>query len=312
MAVSTVAERVPTNYLFLDADDASDHRALLARSDIAGGQIIYPWRQLEPEKDRYDFSKLERDLAVTQCLHKKLFIIIGDRTFSLQWRGLPDYLSNDPVYQGGIVYQYDYPGAAPDPNQVANGQVAMQWIPAVRQRFQKLLAMLAKRFDGSIAGIELGETAMDANLKEGEKGFTCDNYFDAEMENIAAARKSFRKSDVVMAANFWPCEWNDSHHYMSRAFAYAAANRIAVGGPDILPFNKAHMANAYRFLHDYRGRLKLVAMAVQEPTLEYVNPDTGKPFTKDEFVSFGRDYLGVDIIFWAYIAPWLKDPVAGQ
>jgi hypothetical protein len=183
----------------------------------------------------------------------------------------------------------------------------MQWVPAVRQRFQKLVRALAERFDGRIAGIELGETAMDAHLKDGEKGFTCDAYFDAEMENIAAARKAFRKSDVVLAANFWPCEWNDSRTYMSRAFAYAAANGIAIGGPDIIPFNKAHMKNAYRFLHDYRGRLKLVAMAVQEPTLEYVNPDTGKPFTKQEFVAFGRDYLGVDIIFWAYIAPWLQN-----
>ena len=32
-----------------------------------------------------------------------------------------------------------------------------------------------------------------------------------------------------------------------------------------------------------------------------------QPFTKDEFVSFARDYLGVDIIFWAYIAPWLQE-----
>ncbi len=307
LLVLVPAWAAPANYLFLDADDASEHRALLARPDIVGGQIIYPWRQLEPQKDRYDFSKLERDLAVAEGLHKKLFIIIGDRTFSLQWRGLPDYLAADPVYQGGIVYQYNYPGAAFDPKQVANGQVAMQWIPAVRQRFQKLVRALAERFDGRIAGIELGETAVDAHLKDGEKGFTCDGYFDAEMENIAAARKAFHKSDVVLAANFWPCEWNDSRHYMSRAFAYAAANQIAIGGPDIVPFNKAHMKNAYRFLHDYRGRLKLVAMAVQEPTLEYVNPDTGKPFTKEEFVAFGRDYLGVDIIFWAYIAPWLQN-----
>jgi len=302
----------PANFLFLDADDASEHRELLARPDIAGGQIIYPWRQLEPEKDRYDFSKIESDLAVAQELHKRLFIIIGDRTFSLQWRGMPDYLSADPVYEGGVVYQYNYPGSAPDPNQIANGLVAMQWIPSVRQRFQKLVRALAKRFDGRIAGIELGETAMDAHLKEGEKSFSCDGYFDAEMENIAAARKAFRRSDVVLAANFLPCEWNDSRHYMSRAFAFAAANQIAMGGPDIIPFNKAQMKNAYPFLHAYRGKLKLVAMAVQEPTLEYVNPDTGKPFTKDEFVSFGRDYLGVGIIFWATISPWLQQPAPGQ
>src|SRR5438105_5045022 len=88
----------PANFLFLDADDMSDHRDMLARPDIAGGQIIYPWRLLEPRKDHYDFSKLKRDLAVAHSLHKELWVTIGDRTFSLRWKGLPDYLSNDPKY----------------------------------------------------------------------------------------------------------------------------------------------------------------------------------------------------------------------
>ena len=182
----------------------------------------------------------------------------------------------------------------------------MQWNPAVRARFQKLLRSLAARFDGAIYGIDLGETAMDANLPEGEKGFTCDRYFDAEMENIAVARAAFHKTAVVMFANFWPCEWNDSRHYMSRAFAYAAAHNIGMGGPDIYPFRRAQMQNSYRFLNHYRGKLKLVAMSVQEPDLDFIDAKTGKPFTRDSFIGFARDYLGADIIFWAYSAPWLQ------
>ncbi|MDR3528535.1 MAG: hypothetical protein P4L57_14790 [Rhizomicrobium sp.] len=301
----------PTNFLFLDADDASDHRDLLARPDIAGGQIIYPWRLLEPKKDHYDFSKIERDLALAQRLHKKLWVTIGDRTFSLRWKGVPDYVLNDPVYAGGVVLQYSYPGTEPGSNKVANGTVTMQWLPTVRERFQKLLRALGARFDGRIYGIELGETSMEAGLEDHEKGFTCDGYFDAEMENIAVAREAFRNSTVVMDANFWPCEWNDNHHYMSRAFAFAATHDIGMGGPDIVPYKKAQMKNSYPFLHDYRGKLKLVAMAVQEPTLEYINPDTGKPFSKEEFLKFARDFLGVDVIFWAYIAPWLQAPPPG-
>ncbi len=179
----------PANFLFLDADDLSDHRALLVRPGIAGGQIIYPWRLLEPRKDQYDFSKLEKDIALARSLHKKLWVSIGDRTFSLKWKGLPDYLSEAPEYQGGMVFQYSYPGTQSGTNKTPNGRVAMQWNPAVRARFQKLLRTLAARFDGAIYGIDLGETAMDANLPEGEKGFTCDRYFDAEMENIAVGAR---------------------------------------------------------------------------------------------------------------------------
>ena len=47
-------------------------------------------------------------------------------------------------------------------------------------------------------------------------------------------------------------------------------------------------------------------MAVQEPTLTYTNPATGKPFTREEIVAFARDYLGVDIVFWTAEAPWLQ------
>jgi hypothetical protein len=54
--------------------------------------------------------------------------------------------------------------------------------------------------------------------------------------------------------------------------------------------------------------LKLVAMSVQEPDLDFIDPSTGKPFTKDSFTSFARDYLGADIIFWAYTSPWLNAP----
>lgn len=50
-------------------------------------------------------------------------------------------------------------------------------------------------------------------------------------------------------------------------------------------------------------------MSVQEPDLDFIDPKTGKPFTKDSFTSFARDDLGADMIFCAYISPWLQPPV---
>jgi hypothetical protein len=47
-------------------------------------------------------------------------------------------------------------------------------------------------------------------------------------------------------------------------------------------------------------------MAVQEPTLTYTNPQTGKRFTREEVVAFATDYLGANIIFWTVQAPWLR------
>jgi hypothetical protein len=105
--------------------------------------------------------------------------------------------------------------------------------------------------------------------------------------------------------NFWPCEWNNDHNYMGRTFAFASENGLGLGGPDVVPYKRAQMANSYPFFHQYAGKLVLVAMAVQEPTLTYTNPATGKKFTKSEFRDFARDYLGANIIFWSTSSPWL-------
>ena len=126
---------------------------------------------------------------------------------------------------------------------------------------------------------------------EKRSSFTCDGYFNAELDNLRYARQAFTRSAVVQYVNFWPCEWNNDHHFMSRAFAFAAAYDVGLGGPDIVPFRKGQMHNSYPFFHQYRGKLRLVAMAVQEPTLTYINPQTGKHFTREEVVRFARDYL---------------------
>ena len=183
----------------------------------------------------------------------------------------------------------------------------MQWNPEVRKRYQQLLQALAHRFDGRVAGVNLPETAVGVDVERDKTGFTCDTYFAAELENIAFARKVFSKSPVVLYANFWPCEWNNDKKFMSRTFEFALANGIGLGGPDIVPWRPAQMNNSYTFFNQYKGKLALVAMAVQEPTLTYTNPKTKKKFTREEFVDFAENYLGVNIIFWSASAPWLQE-----
>ncbi|MGU3522917.1 hypothetical protein ACLBW2_07395 [Enterobacteriaceae bacterium C23F] len=292
----------PQNYLYTSSGELPDHHALLVRPDIHGVQIVYSWKQLEPAQGKYDFSAIEQDLAQTDALHKKLFIQIQDRFFEAQARNIPAYLQT-PAYAGGLVAQTDNPGEGKAP---AQGWVAMQWNADVRARYQALLSALAAKFDGKVAGINLPETAIDIDMKDPKSGFSCDRYFTATLDNIQFARKAFPHSRVVQYVNFWPCEWNNDHQYMSRLFALAAENKIGLGGPDIVPGKQAQMKNSYPFFHQYKGKLDFVAMAVQEPTLSYTNPKTHKKFTREEFTQFAEDYLGANIIFWSTQSPWLK------
>lgn len=290
------------HFLYTGSDALASIEPLLQRPDIGGVQIVYSWRSLEPEPGRYDFSGIERDLAYLQQRNKTLFVQVQDRFFLPTARHIPSYLLTDPAYGGGLVRQSDDSEVNPG----GSGWVAQQWNPALRQRFQALLTALAKRFDGRILGINLPETAIDIDRKRDKTRFSCDGYFNATLENMRFARQQFHRSAVVQYVNFWPCEWDNDHQYMSRTFATAAREGIGLGGPDIVPWKKAQMKNAYPFFHQYKGKLPLVAMAVQEPTLRYINPKTGKPFTRDQFVSFAKDYLGVDVIFWSVDSPWLR------
>ncbi|WP_441328948.1 hypothetical protein [Lysobacter sp. CA196] len=297
------ATQAPADYIYTSAGDFAEQQRYLARPDIAGVQIVYHWKQLEREQGEYDFDRIDADLKQVQSLGKKLFIQIQDRFFEARARNIPAYLLTDPIYGGGLVPQLDNPG---ENQPQASGWATQQWNPAVRERFQKLLQALAKRYDGRIEGINLPETAIDIDDKHDRSGFSCDKYFAAEMENLAAARMAFKKSHVVQYVNFWPCEWNNDHDYMGRLFAYAAKHGVGLGGPDIVPFKPGQMKNSYPFFHRYRAKLPLIAMAIQEPTLTYTDQKTGKPFTREEFTAFAEDYLGADIIFWATSSPWLN------
>ena len=293
----------PQNFVYTSAGELASLTTLIERPDIGGVQIVYTWKSLERARGVYDFSRIESDLGFLEQRHKRLFLQIQDRFFEIGHRNVPAYLLDDPVYGGGLVPQVDNPG---ENKPEGYGWVAQQWNPEVRKRYQKLLQALAEKFDGRIFGVNLPETAVGVDIKRDRTGFSCDTYFAAELENIAFARKVFKKSHVVLYANFWPCEWENDKKYMSRTFEFAEAHRIGLGGPDIVPYKKAQMKNSYPFFNKYKGRLSLVAMAVQEPTLTYTNPDTKKPFTREEFVSFAENYLGVDIIFWSTTAPWLR------
>ena len=297
------AEEAPKNFIYTGAGELEGFRHLLYRSDIGGAQVVYNWKMLEKGKGDYDFSAIEQDLAIAESLHKALFIQVQDRFFSPEARNIPDYILEGAEYGGGLAPQFDNPGE----NQgIGSGWVAQQWNPAVRARYQALLSALAARFDGRVYGVNLPETAIDLDPKNEPKGYSCDAYFAAEMENIGFARKAFSRSMVVQYVNFWPCEWENDHEYMSRIFDFAAKNRIGLGGPDIVPYRKGQMKNSYPFFHQYKGKLAYVGMAVQEPTLTYKNPKTGKRFTKAEFTAFAKDYLGAHVIFWSTSSPWLK------
>ncbi|MFE2474960.1 hypothetical protein [Streptomyces sp. NPDC059389] len=296
----------PAQYLYSSIGDFdAEVKPLIDRPDIAGVQVVVAWKALEPQKDQYDFSAIEEALTVLRSRHKKLFVQVQDRFFSAPTR-LPNYLLTDPAYAGGAAPTTNESGLGPG----EPGAVAAQWVPEVRERFQSLLKALADRFDGRLAGVNLPETATQVDQDKDRSGYTDEAYFRAELDNMAFGAKVFKRTQFIQYVNFWPGEWNNDHGYMEKTFEFAKTHGVGLGGPDVLPNRPAQMENSYPFFERYRGKLRMVAMAVQEPDFEYTNPSTGKPYTKEEFVDFGGRRLGADVMFWATSAPWLHRPAS--
>ena len=299
---------MPQLFLFLGGDEANFHTTELKHSCVYGAQIIYSWKQLEPKKGIYDFSKIEKDLFYLNKMNKKLFIQLQDRSFEPNLFNVPDYIREDKIYHGGVAMQYDFPGEG---KPVSTGWVARVWDPAVRKRFQLLIQKLAAQFDGKIYGINLPETAVDFDNNNPPEGFTFDNYFFSELENIGVLRKVFHKSMVLQYVNFIPGEWNNDHDYMSRLFSYAIDHQIGLGGPDTVPYREAHMNNSYPFFQNSKGKL-LTGMAIQEPDYTYKNPDTGNNYNFTDFYYFARDYLGATLLFWNTQEPFFSNQLVPQ
>ncbi|MCL7489857.1 hypothetical protein M8I34_00030 [Streptomyces sp. MCA2] len=305
-SASALGKKAAKNYLYASIGDFdTEVKPLIDRPDVAGAQLVVPWKALEQKKNQYDFSEIDRALNYLQSRHKKLFIQIQDRFFAPPTR-LPDYLLRDPEYKGGAAPTTNESGLGPG----EPGAVAAQWNPQVRGRFQHLLKALAQRFDGRLAGVNLPETATGVDTKKDRTGYSHESYFKAELANMAYGKKVFTKTQFIQYVNFWPGEWNNSRNYMKRTFEFAASHGIGLGGPDVLPNRPAQMENSYPFFKKYRGKLPIVAMAVQEPDFEYKNPTTKKPYTREEFTDFGTNTLGANVMFWATSAPWLHQPAA--
>src|SRR5437867_6381480 len=86
---------------------ASDAVVIGAASpSFDGAQLKYTWRELEPERDRYDFSSIRHDLALLRRNGKRLFIQLQDVSFDASIINAPPYLLTDTAYHGGIAGQY--------------------------------------------------------------------------------------------------------------------------------------------------------------------------------------------------------------
>ena len=190
--------------------------------------------------------------------------------------------------------------------QSATGGRLSSGIRAVRERYQRCSRRWRRIRWPRLWHQSAGVGDRHRHPKKDKTGFTCEKYFAAELENVAFARKAFVKSHVVQYVNFWPCEWNNDKKFMSRAFEFAQANSIGLGGPDIVPYKKGQMKNCLPILPSVQGQVEPGGDGGAGTDADVHQPRNEKAVHARRVRGVRGDYLGVDIIFWATASPWLR------
>ena len=300
----------PHHYVFFNRDrQRISDAAFLETKTFEGAQLKYTWRELERAKDGYDFSSIQHDFAFLSSKGKKLFIQLQDASFDPTIVNVPQYLLNDPRYNGGADKQYSI-REDDEEHALPEGWVARRWDPAVRERFHKLLFALGKEFDGAIEGINLAETAVSFG-ESGRlfpKGFTPAVYRDAVITNMTALKRAFPQSVTMQYANFMPGEWlpGKDQGYLRTVYERAKDLKLGLGGPDLLPGKPGQMNHCYPLIREAAGSVP-TGIAVQEGNYQYTNPKTGQSITIPELVEFATEYLEVDYIFWCTQEPFYSE-----
>lgn len=125
---------------------------------------------------------------------------------------------------------------------------------------------------------------------------------------MKALRESFPKSVVLVYANFMPGESlpTEDKGYLRAVFEAAKNMNVGVGGPDLLPHKPSQMNHSYPLIRASSTHVR-VGVAVQDGDYQHVYPQTGKEVSIAEIISFGKEYLGVDYIFWCTEEPFFSE-----
>ncbi len=290
-------------YFARDRELIKDH-PFLSHSMFKGAQLMYAWRELEPEEGKYDFSVLEQDYAYLKKFNKKLFVTLQDVTFSSKRKAVPDYILS-PVYDGGAVEQYNNDGSR-------GGWVAQRWNKKVRERFALLIQAMGKTFDGKIEGINLQETAIEVK----DSSFSESGYVTGIKENMLALKQAFPRSITMIYANFMPGEWlpGNDKGYLRSIYQYGEQIGVGLGGPDLMVKRKGQLNHTIAMMHESRYTVPL-GIAVEDGNYigETGDATEDKTKTHENIVpmlhAFAKDFLKVNYMFWANQEPYFKEDV---
>lgn len=303
-AAAQGAPSAPKNFVYFGNDrERINDPAFLNNPAIAGAQLWFTWKELEPARDRYELQPVLDAVALLEKHGKRLFIQLQDVSFSENVL-VPDYLRRDPEFNGGADRKFEQVGDNAD-SATFDGWVARRWDPNVLARFARLLEAMGQALDGRIEGVNTAETAIGYQSRRFHPtGFTFESYAAGIKELMTAGRRALPRSQFIVYANFMP----GGVQYLDAIYKHADSIGVGVGGPDLRPHRWAQRNNSLPRIAA-RTRGTIAGLAVQDGNLADTNRTTGKRVTVEELYRYAVDQLRLDYIFWGSEEPYYSSEV---
>lgn len=301
------------HFVYFSKDRAKiKNHPFLSNKHFSGAQIMYSWRDLEIQRDKYDFSMIKEDYTYLKSYDKKLFIQLQDTTFYPQNVAVPKYIETKE-FDGGIICQKE------ENSKSCEGWVAKRWNKKLQKRFARLLKALGKEFDGKIEGINLQETAIGVSKKR-DLSFSPPLYAKSIMVNMLSLKKAFPKSVTMQYANFMPDEWLpwEDKGYLKSIYKYGEKIGVGLGAPDLMVRRKGQLNHALALMHENKYTVPL-GIAIQDGNYIGFTGADGERISKKVaknhknivplLEAFASDFLHINYMFWVNQEPYFKNDV---
>ncbi len=290
----------PGHYMGLPADveDSEFHAGLDEIQDlpfVKGALLRVFWRQLEPQKDVYDFSRIDRYLELAAAHKKRFGLLLTTKNYRAGVAS-PDYLRT-PLFDGGVFLVAKFKGTI--------GDNITLWDSNTYYRLVRLIKALATRYDGNpwFEVLVINETAFGQPvipMPEAQRA----SFFDNLMRVDIAARQSFSRTVVIQYVNF-------PYTYTPSVAQNLLNNGIGIGGPDVFLDDRDHDRRVYPLIEPARARVP-VGMQVEADC--YYARSLGGPWDPPpvrELYDLARNRLHSNYIFWQRVLetkyrPWEK------
>ncbi|WP_156901353.1 hypothetical protein [Azohydromonas australica] len=286
----------PGHYVQLGAGASDDlvqrtFKEISAMPNVRGVQTRHVWRDLETDKGVYDFSEIDKDVAKAQAVGKRLFIMIGTKTFKAGSRALPDYMHTDE-YSGG-AYRIFIDAKDTTGTEATTGENIALYNANVRDRFIALTTALGQRYNGNNAfeGIIFNETSLGQSTVPMTSTQKAD-FFTNLAAVDAATRKAFPNTVVLQFINF-------PRAYMPGLVNSAINNGVALGGPDTFLNDSELEISAYPHYETAWGKVPLGPSVQAENYYTTYQDGPYAPPAVTDLYAFAKNRLHANYMFWS-------------